>query len=147
MTSEQVAALLATHDYKHVVAHVPASTFTFLRDLLPEHVVHTAHGRPAGIEDCNRMRDALRNIRDTDKQPSGPEVWRARKLADLGALASFQFGHEAAADLVADGVAHGKVPYVKLDGPPVLRMGKSWICTCLTPREAMAAAPRSVSDR
>lgn len=112
---EQVAALVAAHDYKHVVAHVPASTFTFLRDILPEHVVHTAHSRPAGIEDCTRMRDALRAIRDSDKQPSGTEVWRARKVADLEALATFQFGPEAAADLVDGAFAHGKVPYVKLD--------------------------------
>ncbi len=114
---EQVAALVAKHDYKHVVAHVPASTFTFLRDILPDASLHTAHGRPQGIEDCNRLREALRGIRDADKKPSGPDVWRRRKLQDVQALASFQFGPEAAASLVADAQAHGKVPYVKLSGP------------------------------
>ncbi len=114
---EQVAALVAKHDYHHVVAHVPASTFTFLRDLLPEHTVHTAHGRPAGIEDCNRLRQALRDIRDADKKPSGPVVWKQRKLEDMQALASYQFGAEAAAALVDGAEAHGKVPYVKVRGP------------------------------
>lgn len=113
---KQLAALLASHDYTHVVAHVPAATFTFIRDLLPEHVVHTAHGRPQGIEDCNRLREALRGIRDADKQPSNPALWKARKLADMEAVASFQFGAPAAAALVAQGEAHGRVPYTKLSG-------------------------------
>ncbi len=114
---KQVAALLEAHEYSHVVAHVPASTFTFLRDLLPEHAVHTAHGSPQSKPDCDRMRDALRAIRDKDKKPSGRAEWNERKRQDLQAIASFQFGPEAAEALCKGAHAHGRVPYVKLSGP------------------------------
>lgn len=113
----QLAALLDAHQYAHVVAHVPASTFTFLRDLLPDGALHTAHGSPQSKPDCDRLRDTLRDIRDADKKPSGRAQWSERKRQDLQAIASFQFGPEAGAALCKDGQAHGRVPFVKLDGP------------------------------
>lgn len=111
---EQVAALLEKHDYDHVAAHVPASTFTFLRDLLPDHALHTAHGSPQSKVDCDRLRDALRDIRDANKKPSGRAEWTERKRQDIQAIASYQFGPEAAEALCKGAHAHGRVPYVKL---------------------------------
>ena len=111
----QLAALLEAHEYKHVIAHVPASTFTFLRDLLPEDTLHTVMThRPQGMEDCNRLRDALIELKKRDPQPSDPSMWQQRKLADVQATASYQFGPDAAAALVDGCKAHGRVPHVKL---------------------------------
>jgi archaeosine synthase len=111
---EQLAALLEAHTYDHVVAHVPASTFTFLRDLLPDHTMHTAHGTPQSKDECDRMRNALRDIRDANKKPSSRVEWNERKRQDVLGLASFQFGAEAAAALCEGAHAHGRMPYLKL---------------------------------
>lgn len=113
----QTAAILDVHDYAHVVAHVPASTFTFLRDLLPDGTLHTAQGRPSSIEDCQRLRDTLRGIRDGDRRAGGSDAARARKLEDLAAIASYQFGPDVAADLVDGAHAKGRTPFLKLLGP------------------------------
>lgn len=113
---EQVAALVAAHDYKHVVAHVPASTFTFLRDLLPEDTHHTAHTHsPQSKVDCDRLRDRLQAIRDADKQPFDRSLWGERKLQDLHALLSFQFGPDVADAMTVGGKARGRHPFTKLD--------------------------------
>lgn len=112
----QLAALLDAGSYKHVVAHIPASTFTFIRDLLPDGSLHTAHGRPSSKEDCDRLRDVLRNIKASTHGTNAGDG-RSRKLDDVRAIASYQFGPDAAEELARDGKAMGKVPFVKLVGP------------------------------
>lgn len=113
---EQVAALLAAHDYKHVVAHVPASTFTFLRDILPEGTHHTAHTHsPQSKVDCDRLRDRLAAIKEADPQPFDRRLWGERKLQDLQALLSWQFDADVADAMTAGGKARGRHPYTKLD--------------------------------
>lgn len=119
----QLAALLEAGDYRHVVAHVPASTFTFLRDLLPDNALHTAHGRPSSKADCDRLRDVLRNVRTLDPRPGTVKEGRARKLDDVRAIASYQFGPDAADGLTAGGKAAGKVPFLKLTGPDGRQLG------------------------
>ncbi len=123
----QLAALLEAGDYKHVVAHVPASTFTFLRDLLPDGALHTAHGRPSSKADCDRLRDVLRNIKTADPRKNAPGFTdaKARKLEDVQGIASFQFGAEVAEELCAGGTATGRVPYVKLTGPDGKQRGQT----------------------
>ena len=111
----QLAALLERGDYKHVVAHVSASTYTFLRDLLPDGTHHTGHSHHVQSKaDCDRLRDTLRAIRDADKQPSDRAMWSLRKRDDLQAMLSYQVGPGAAEALVEGAKAHGKVPFVKL---------------------------------
>lgn len=116
---QQLAHLLMAGDYRHVVAHVPESTFTFLRDLLPDTTVHTAHtDHPQRKKECDRLRDALRTIKKADPKPAGRGVWQQRKVQDFQALASWQFGPDAAAALVEGAGAAGRSPYVKLtEGP------------------------------
>jgi archaeosine synthase len=111
----QLAHLLMAGDYQHVVAHVPESTYTFLRDLLPEDTVHTAHtDHPQRKKECDRLRDALRAIRSADPKPADRRLWNERKRQDAAALAAWQFGPDAAEALVADATAVGRAPYVKL---------------------------------
>ncbi len=121
----QLASLLEAGNYKHVVAHVPASTYSIIRDLLPDGTLHTAHGRPSGKEDCDRLRDVLRNIKTMDPAPGDIPAARARKLEDLRALLSYQFGADAARELCEGASASGRVPYVKLTGPDGKQLGQT----------------------
>lgn len=114
---QQVAHLILEGDYRHVIAHVGESTYTFLRDILPEGTLHTAHGRPSSKPDCDRLRDTLKAVQEKDPLRFERKFWTERKRQDLHALASYQFGPEAAAALVEGCKAHGRSPYVKLEGP------------------------------
>lgn len=122
---EQIAHLLLNHDYKHVIAHVPESTYLFLRDILPEHTLHTAHGRPSSIEDCTRLKDAVFALKDKTR-PATPQAYKARKKQDLAALLTYQFGTEAAA-LTEKCQAVGKIPFVKLIDPQGKQLGMTTI--------------------
>lgn len=111
----QLAALLERGDYKHVVAHVSASTYTFLRDLLPEGTHHTGHTHHVQSKvDCDRLRDTLRAIKKDDPKKGDIASAQARKRDDLQAMLSYQVGPAAAEALVDGAKAHGKVPFVKL---------------------------------
>jgi len=113
---DQLAALLARRTYRHVISHVDAHTQEVIAPVLPEGALHTAEGRPASFGDCVRLRDALRQVQEAD--PAGKDVralGKARKLDDLRALASFQFGPEAARALTRSAFCHGRMPYVKLE--------------------------------
>jgi archaeosine synthase len=111
---EQLAALLSKHDYDHVVVHAGQGTFDVLRDLLPEHVRHTCLKHPTSPEDLERLAAELARLKET---LGGVDAWKAgrdRKLEDLRALATFQFGAAVADDLTAGAEAHGRMPFVKL---------------------------------
>jgi archaeosine synthase len=111
----QLAALLDKHEYTHVVVHTGQATFDVLRDLLPENVRHTCLKHPTSVEDCARLKEELIRIKG---ELGTVDAWRAgkdRKLEDLRALATFQFGPAVADDLVADSIAHGRMPFVKLE--------------------------------
>ncbi len=115
---EQLAALLDAGHYQHVVAHVPASTWSFIRDLLPDGAHHSnVAGAPQSIAGCRDLAAALARVKEDVGRSDGFAGAKARKLDDLRALASFQFGPEAGAALVADASARGKAPFVKLFGP------------------------------
>jgi archaeosine synthase len=110
----QLAALLSKHDYDHVVVHSGQGTFDVLRDLLPEHVRHTCLKHPTSQEDLARLAAELARLKEA---LGGVDSWKAgrdRKLEDLRALASFQFGAAVADDLAAGAEAHGRMPFVKL---------------------------------
>jgi archaeosine synthase alpha-subunit len=104
----QLAALLAAGNYRHVIVHADAKTVELVQSVLPS-AVATAAGRPSSMEDCDRLRDALRAL--------GQAETGHRKTADMGALASFQFGRDAASALMVDARAHGRSPFTKLAGP------------------------------
>jgi archaeosine synthase len=111
---DQLAALLTKHDYDHVVVHAGQGTFDVLRDLLPEHVRHTCLKHPTSPEDLERLAAELARLKET---LGGVDAWKAgrdRKLEDLRALATFQFGAAVADDLTAGAEAHGRMPFVKL---------------------------------
>lgn len=111
----QLAALLDKHEYTHVVVHTGQATFDVLRDLLPENVRHTCLKHPTSVEDCTRLKEELVRIKG---EVGSVDAWKAgkeRKLEDLRALATFQFGAAVADDLVADSFAHGRMPFVKLE--------------------------------
>ncbi|HET6398580.1 MAG TPA: DUF5591 domain-containing protein [Candidatus Thermoplasmatota archaeon] len=121
LVREQLRALLgkaaAQGGYRHVVVHAGKGTFDVLRDLLPADAVHTVQTHPTDRNDIQRLLETLVGIR----QALGPQDLRKlgnqRKLADLRALASYQFGPAAAAALTEGAIAHGHMPYVKLEGP------------------------------
>jgi archaeosine synthase len=111
----QLAALLDKHAYSHVIVHTGQATFDVLRDLLPENVRHTCLKHPTSVEDCARLKEELIRIKG---ELGTVDAWRAgkdRKLEDLRALATFQFGPAIADDLVAGAIAHGRMPFVKLE--------------------------------
>jgi archaeosine synthase alpha-subunit len=114
---QQLAALLTKHEYDHVVVHTGQATFDVLRDLLPEHTRHTCLKHPTSIEDCDRLKQELIRLKGELGGVDLRAASKARKLEDLRALATFQFGAAIADDLTADGEAHGRNPFVKLDGP------------------------------
>jgi archaeosine synthase len=110
----QLAALLSKRDYDHVVVHAGQGTFDILRDLLPEHVRHTCLKHPTSPEDLERLAAELARLKES---VGGVDAWKAgrdRKLEDLRALATFQFGAAVADDLTAGAEAHGRMPFVKL---------------------------------
>jgi archaeosine synthase len=120
---EQLAALLAKHDYDHVVVHTGQATFDILRDLLPEQVRHTCLKHPTSIEDCGRLRDELIRLRGELGPVDLRHAGRHRKLEDLRALGTFQFGAAVADDLVADCDTFGRMPFVKLVRADGTQMG------------------------
>jgi archaeosine synthase len=112
---EQLAALLSKHDYGHVVVHAGQATFDILRDLLPDHVRHTCLHHPTSREDLQRLAQELARLKG---ELGGVDAWavgRQRKVADLRALASFQFGPAVAAALTDGAQGHGRAPYTKLE--------------------------------
>jgi archaeosine synthase len=111
---DQLAALLSKRDYDHVIVHSGQGTFDVLRDLLPEHVRHTCLKHPTSPEDLERLKAELARLRET---LGGVDAWKAgrdRKLEDLRALATFQFGATVADELATGAEAHGRMPFVKL---------------------------------
>ncbi len=113
---DQLSALLDKGNYKHVIAHVPAGTWSFIRDLLPDDAYHSnTHGAPQSIAGCNDLKNALArlNLEGGDPAAGG----RAQKLRSIHALATFQFNESVAAALTDGAKAVGKVPFIKLLGP------------------------------
>lgn len=121
LVKEQVAALLSKHEYDHVVVHTGQATFDIIRHLLPEHTRHTCLHHPTSQEDLKRLAEELARLKGELAAAAGgagvdvAKAGRSRKLADLRALATFQFGPAVAAALVAGADAHGRMPYVKLE--------------------------------
>ncbi len=116
---EQVRALLAKHQYTHVVCHTDTKTWRILRSVLPKNAVHTAQGRPSSIEDCIRLKETLRAIRQTPGEEDvmgdpGFAASKARKVLDMQGLLSMQFGATIAEALTEGAYARGRTPYVKL---------------------------------
>jgi archaeosine synthase len=122
---EQLAHLLLRHEYKHVIAHVPESTYLFLRDILPDNTLHTAHHRPSGIEDCARLKEAVAALKDKTR-PATPQAYKARKKEDLGALLTYQLGEEGKS-LTDKCQAVGNSPFVKLIAPTGNQVGMTTI--------------------
>ena len=119
LVREQLAALLSKHDYDHVVVHTGQGTFDVLRDLLPEQVRHTCLKHPTSVEDCDRLKAELLRIKGEMLAAHGNRIdlraaSKERKLEDLRALATFQFGAAVADDLVAGCEAVGRAPFVRL---------------------------------
>lgn len=112
---EQLRSLLSKGQYKHVIAHVGKHTLDALRDLLPPDTRDTVLVHPTNHDDTKRLAQALRDIGAAD--PKHVPSWPARRLMDMRALASFQFGPAVAADLCADAQTFGRPPFVKLEGP------------------------------
>lgn len=111
MIRKQVQALLARGHYTHVISHAGAGTHAILADLLPEGTPCTSEGRPASIEDCKRLTDALAALQSEVKVPN----WSIRSLDDAKATLSYQMGGDLASRLVAEGAkVTGKPPYRKL---------------------------------
>jgi archaeosine synthase len=111
---EQLASLLAAHDYEHVVVHASQVTFDVLRSLLPEHVRHTCLHHPTSRDDLGRLATELARLRGLLGHPDARQAGRGRKLDDLQSVVSFQFGHDVAAELTKDAQTRGRTPYVKL---------------------------------
>ncbi len=109
---EQLAAILVKGQYKHVIVHSGQATFDVLRDLLPEETRHTCLHHPTRGDDLARLAAELARVKAllTEGVPR-----HERKLADLRALLSFQFNEAVAAELTDGAVAHGRMPFVKLD--------------------------------
>jgi archaeosine synthase len=118
---EQLAALLAKGQYRHVVVHAGQATFDVLRDLLPEETRHTCLHHPTRQDDLDRLAAELARLKplvkaDVAANGNGATAHPAdRKLADLRALLSFQFSEEVAAELTDGAIAHGRMPFVKLE--------------------------------
>lgn len=122
----QVESLLAKGKYTHVVSHVGAHTLDAFRDLMPAGTVETVANHPTTPDDLARLAAALAAIKAQPRPSlaagapgaSSPSVTgRDRKLRDLAALASFQFGPTIAAELVAGADTEGRLPFLKLVGP------------------------------
>jgi archaeosine synthase alpha-subunit len=113
----QLAALLDKHPYRHAVAHLGQATFDALRDLLPPDTTrHTSLHHPTSHDDLERLKAELLRLKgELGATVDAREAGRRRKLDDLRALLSFQFGAEVAADLTAGAEATGRMPYVRLE--------------------------------
>lgn len=111
---QQVGSLLAKGRYAHVVAHVPDTTYAFIQDLLPEGHHHSASRAPQSIAECDRLRAALKAVKQTVGPTAARRAGTVRKSADMRALASYQFNADVADALTEGGVAKGRPPYVKL---------------------------------
>lgn len=108
----QLAALLDKKEYDHVIVHMSQHTFDMLRDLLPPDTTrHTCLHHPTSPEDLKRLGAELARLKPliADSTPFD------RKLADIRALASFQFGPEVAAALTDGNRTFGRMPYLKLE--------------------------------
>ncbi|HEX2066731.1 MAG TPA: DUF5591 domain-containing protein, partial [Candidatus Thermoplasmatota archaeon] len=114
IVKEQLAALLGKHDYEHVVVHMGQATFDVLRHLLPETTRHTCLHHPTSPEDLKRLADELARLKGL-VGPVGDAAGRARKLEDLRALASFQFGPQVAAAMAEGATTHGRMPFLRLE--------------------------------
>jgi len=124
VVKEQLAALLSKHEYAHVVVHSGQATFDILRHLLPEHTRHTCLQHPTSREDLARLGSELARLKtELGGGVDQAVVGRSRKLEDLRALATFQFGAEVAAALTDGGRAAGHMPYVKLFGADGTQFG------------------------
>ncbi|MFO1536186.1 MAG: DUF5591 domain-containing protein [Thermoplasmatota archaeon] len=115
VVKEQLAALLGKQDYDHVVVHLGQATFDVLRHLLPESTRHTCLHHPTSQEDLKRLADELARLKGIVGPVDAWAVGKARKLEDLRALASFQFGPEVAAAMTAGATTHGRMPFLKLE--------------------------------
>jgi archaeosine synthase alpha-subunit len=110
----QLASLLAKHRYDHVVVHAAPDTCATLLPLLPG-AATTCVSHPTSREDLDRLAAELARLKGV-LGPVQTQAARDRKLEDLRALASFQFGADVAAALTEGSHAAGHMPYVKLFG-------------------------------
>lgn len=115
IVKEQLSALLSKHDYDHVVVHMGQATFDILRHLLPETTRHTCLHHPTSPDDLKRLADELARLKGLLGPVDNWAVGKARKLEDLRALASFQFGPEVAATMTDGATTHGRMPFLKLE--------------------------------
>lgn len=110
----QLAALLDAHQYDHVVVHAGQATFDVMRDLLPENVRHTCLHHPTSKDDLERLAAELARLKAELGRMDAWAKGRDRKLEDLRALLTFQFGAPIADELTEGATTFGRMPYVKL---------------------------------
>lgn len=115
IVKEQVSALLSKHDYDHVVVHMGQATFDVLRHLLPENTRHTCLHHPTSQEDLKRLAEELARLKGLLGPVGAWAAGRPRKLEDLRALASFQFGPAVAAAMTDGATTNGRMPFLKLE--------------------------------
>ncbi|HLF16562.1 MAG TPA: DUF5591 domain-containing protein [Candidatus Thermoplasmatota archaeon] len=109
----QLKALLAHGTYRHVIAHVGEESCSAVRDLLPPDAASTCLKHPTSPEDLERLASELHRL----KAELPPLAGADRRLDDLRALASFQFGPAVAETFCDAGSPRGRWPFIRLDGP------------------------------
>jgi archaeosine synthase len=115
IVKEQVSALLSKQEYDHVVVHMGQGTFDVLRHLLPETTRHTCLHHPTSPDDLKRLGEELARLKALVGPVDAWDAGKARKLEDLRALASFQFGPEVAAAMTDGATTVGRMPFLKLE--------------------------------
>jgi archaeosine synthase len=123
VVKEQLAALLDKQQYDHVIVHMGQATFDVLRHLLPENVRHTCLHHPTSQEDLKRLAEELARLKGLVGPVDAWAVGKSRKLEDIRALATFQFGAAVGEALVADAHTHGRMPFLKLERRDGVQLG------------------------
>lgn len=107
MIRAQLQDLLGKASYKHVISHLGPSTHALVADLLPDGAVHTAAPRAMDFACRMAMRDAL--FAAASDGATAP-AWPQRRLAEAKAVATWQYGPDAADALFAKADGTGARP-------------------------------------
>ncbi len=110
MIREQFETFLQQHHYEDIILHLPKNLADIISTVIPNPVYTTDEHHPTSKEALTKLSQTLKQIINTK-----PKITAAnRKIENINATASYQFGSKTASLLLKDTRITGKYPYQRI---------------------------------
>ena len=110
MIQQQLNTFLDKHSFNDVILHLPKTLSDIVSEVISSPIYTSADHPPTSNESLTLLSQTLKNIIKTKKMVGA----HTRKIENMNALASYQFGSKTASILLKDTKITGKYPYQRI---------------------------------